>query len=33
MTLLVFLGMLAVLILAHELGHFVTAKLAGVTIK
>ncbi|MEW6033831.1 MAG: M50 family metallopeptidase [Chloroflexota bacterium] len=32
-TLLVFLGMLAVLILAHEVGHFIAAKLSRVTIK
>ncbi|MBI2853491.1 MAG: site-2 protease family protein [Chloroflexi bacterium] len=32
-TLLIFLGLLALLIVSHELGHFVTAKLSGVTVK
>lgn len=32
-TLIPFLGVLFVLVLVHELGHFVTAKLAGVTVK
>ena len=31
-TILIFLGMLAVLILAHELGHFVTAKAFGIRV-
>lgn len=31
-TILIFLGVLAVLILAHELGHFVTAKAFGVRV-
>jgi len=32
-TILIFLGILAVLILAHELGHFVTAKAFGIKVK
>ena len=32
-TILSFVGVLAVLILAHELGHFVTAKVAGVKVQ
>ena len=32
-TVVAFLGVLAVLILAHELGHFVTAKASGVTVE
>jgi regulator of sigma E protease len=32
-TILIFLGMLAVLILAHELGHFATAKAFGVKVE
>ena len=32
-TILAFLGMLAVIILAHELGHFTTAKLTGITVE
>jgi len=33
MTLIIFLLMLAVLVLAHEAGHFAAAKLSGVTVK
>jgi regulator of sigma E protease len=32
-TILIFLGILAVLILAHELGHFATAKAFGVKVE
>ena len=32
-SILAFIGILAVLILAHELGHFVTAKASGVLVK
>jgi regulator of sigma E protease len=32
-TIIAFLGVLAVLIIAHELGHLTTAKLAGVTVE
>ena len=32
MTIIIFLVMLVVLVVAHELGHFVVAKLAGVTV-
>ncbi len=32
-TVVAFLGVLAVLILAHEMGHFVTAKASGVTVE
>ena len=32
-TILVFIAMLVVIILAHELGHFVTAKIAGVRVE
>jgi len=32
-SILVFIGILAVLILAHELGHFITAKASGVLVK
>ena len=32
-TILIFLGMLAVLILAHELGHFATAKAFGIKVE
>ncbi len=32
-TVVVFIGILAVLILAHELGHFATAKASGVLVK
>ena len=32
-TVLIFLGVLAVIIIAHELGHFVTAKASGVEVK
>ncbi len=32
-TIVVFVGMLVVLILAHELGHFITAKLTGVKVE
>ena len=31
-TIVIFLGILAVLILAHELGHFATAKAFGVRV-
>ncbi len=33
LTIIAFLGTLVVLIIAHELGHFVTAKLAGVKVE
>lgn len=32
LTVLVFLGLLAILILSHELGHFIAAKLSGVRV-
>ncbi|MDD4985673.1 MAG: site-2 protease family protein [Dehalococcoidales bacterium] len=32
-TVLIFLGVLAVIIIAHELGHFMTAKASGVEVK
>ena len=32
-NLIAFLGVLLVLVLAHELGHFITAKLSGVTVQ
>ena len=32
-TIVAFLGVLAVLILAHELGHFTTAKAFGVNVE
>ncbi len=32
-TVLVFLGVLSVLVLAHELGHFLTAKAAGIKVQ
>jgi regulator of sigma E protease len=32
-TIIAFLGVLAVLIIAHELGHLITAKMAGVTVE
>ncbi|MDD5509394.1 MAG: M50 family metallopeptidase [Dehalococcoidales bacterium] len=32
-TVLIFLGVLAVIIIAHELGHFITAKASGVEVK
>ena len=32
-TILVFLGVLSVLVLAHELGHFVVAKRAGIKVQ
>jgi regulator of sigma E protease len=32
-TIVAFLGILAVVIIAHELGHLITAKLAGVTVE
>ena len=32
-TIAAFIGILVVLVLVHEIGHFVTAKLAGITVE